>query len=899
MHDADLINEFVEEAREHLGDVEMQLLQIEAMGENINDDLVNTVFRAIHSVKGAAGFLGLTQINNVSHRLENVLGKVRDHQLVPDPFNVDVMLKAADRVRGLIEAIDTSNETDNTELCDKLDALLAGGTEGEAEAAPAEAAVAVAEETKESEAAATDESTESAPSSDAVEKSAQASLEVAESGVEAAKEAAPAKAAPKPAPKAPVPTKTSTPPDSTIRVSVRVLDQLMNLAGELVLSRNQLLRVLGEQVNNGTNLDAITSGLDQVTTELQETIMQTRMQPIGNVFNKFPRVIRDLSATLGKNINLRMEGNEVETDKTIVEAIADPLTHLVRNSCDHGIETPDARASAGKNTTGQVLLRAFHQAGKVMIEIVDDGAGMDPVKLRKLAISKGVITEEVAESMNDHDAVNLIFAPGFSTAEAVTDVSGRGVGMDVVRTNIEKLGGSVEVESQLGYGSTIRITLPLTLAIVPSMIVSVDDRPYALPQANIVELVQTGGKEKRIEKVSNAEVLRLRGSLLPLVRLRETLGLAKAELSADENKEQQLVVVEAGRTQFAVAVDRVLDSEEIVVKPLGRHLSSLPLLAGSTILGDGRVAMILDAAGVAAQTKVASEAESQQPMAEREDFDEETGDLQRLVLLSVSDNDHFAVSMDIVSRIERVRVDSLDSVGDRKVLQYRGGTLPLLGINESIEVTEVEETEHIHVVVFKVYGHEVGLIAPRLDDIRDCDLRMSDDSCQPGVAGVSVIDGRTTRILDLYGMTEIARPEWFENDGTTSEEVENKQLKILVCEDSPFFRNFLVKTLIGEGHKISAYEHGEEGWSVLAEHPNEFDMLLTDVEMPELDGIGLTKRVRADGRFNDLPIIALTSLADPDSVQRGIDAGVNDYQVKMNKPELLASIKKLTSGVEN
>ncbi|MFK8110755.1 MAG: chemotaxis protein CheW [Rubripirellula sp.] len=914
MHDADLINEFVEEAREHLGDVEMQLLQIEAMGDNINDDLVNTVFRAIHSVKGAAGFLGLTQINNVSHRLENVLGKVRDHQLVPDPFNVDVMLKAADRVRGLIETIDSSNDTDNTELCDKLDKLLAGESQDAAESVEetvvpeveVEASVSKKPAAKKPAAKKPRAKSTKKPAAKKVaakkpaknaEESAEANLEVAEKGVAAAKETAPNKPGKKPASNNAAPAKAPAAPDSTIRVSVRVLDQLMNLAGELVLSRNQLLRVLGEQASTGSNLDSITSGLDQVTTELQETIMQTRMQPIGNVFNKFPRVIRDLSSSLGKNIDLKMEGNEVETDKTIVEAIADPLTHLVRNSCDHGIETPDARASAGKNTTGKVLLRAFHQAGKVLIEIVDDGAGMDPAKLRRLAVEKGVVTEEVAEHMNDHDAVNLIFAPGFSTAEAVTDVSGRGVGMDVVRTNIEKIGGSVEVESQLGYGSTIRITLPLTLAIVPSMIVSVDDRPYALPQANIVELVQTGGQEKRIEKVSNAEVLRLRGTLLPLVRLRETLGLEKLSQSAATHKEQQLVVVEAGRSRFAVAVDRVLDSEEIVVKPLGRHLSSLPLLAGSTILGDGRVAMILDAAGIASQTKVASEAESQQPMAEREDFEEVSGDLQRLVLLSVSDFDHFAVSMDIVSRIERVRVDSLDSVGNRKVLQYRGGTLPLLGIDETIEVTEVEQTEHIHVVVFKVYGHEVGLIAPRLDDIRDCDLRMSDDSCQPGVAGVSVIDGHTTRILDLYGMTELARPEWFENRRGETEQVEKRQLRILVCEDSPFFRNFLVKTLIAEGHKISAYEHGEEGWSVLAEHPEEFDMLLTDVEMPELDGIGLTKRVRADGRFNDLPIIALTSLADEESVQRGMDAGVNDYQVKMNKPELLASITKLTSGV--
>ena len=945
MLDAELLQEFVEEAREHLGDIEMQLLQIEAMGADINDALVNTVFRAIHSIKGAAGFLGLTQINNVSHRLENVLGKVRDHQLIPTPQNVDVMLKSADRLRKLIESVDSSNETDNSELCEKLDALLQNKPSEASSSVKAEASSATAEKkstgskkrtrtTKASPAsskppapkatrgrkpkasssgakspaskgrggAGTTGSRSTAAAATPV-ASVEQQLDAVQQGMADATADTPPKASTtlpsKPSPASAV-VANSPVTESSIRVNVRVLDQLMNLAGELVLSRNQLLRVLGEQPR-GNNLDSIASGLDQVTTELQETIMQTRMQPIGNVFNKFPRVARDLSATLGKNIVLKMEGAEVETDKTIVEAIADPLTHLVRNACDHGIESPAARASAGKPVEGTVHLRAFHQAGKVMIEIIDDGAGINPHRLREKAVEKGVITADVAEKMSDRDVVNLIFAPGFSTAETISDVSGRGVGMDVVRTNIEKIGGNVEVDSELGFGSTIRITLPLTLAIVPSMIVSQSNLRYALPQANIVELVQTGGAEKRIERVSNAEVLRLRGSLISLVRLRDALGLDEGSEAKLNSAEQQLVVVEAGRIRFALAVDRVLDSEEIVVKPLGRHLSSLPLLAGSTILGDGRVAMILDAAGIASQTAIMTDGDSQQEIKNRCSESEKASDLQRMVLLSVSDSDHFAVSMDIVSRIERVRRESLDRVGDRQVLQYRGGTLPLLSIDEVVPVSHTDETESVHVVVFRVYGHEVGLIAQHLDDICDCDISLSNDAVgQPGVAGVSVIDDCTTRILDLYGLTEIARPEWFEARGSFgSEQEEKRSLKILVCEDSPFFRNFLTKTLVEEGHKVSAHEDGEQGWTTLNEFPNEFDLLLTDLEMPELGGLDLTRRVRADGRFTDLPIVALTSLADDATRQQGVEAGVNDYQVKMNKPELLASIKKQTSGVSS
>ncbi|MEM8670159.1 MAG: chemotaxis protein CheW [Planctomycetota bacterium] len=897
MQDAELIAEFVEEAHEHLGDIEMQLLQVEALGADINDDLVNTVFRAIHSIKGAAGFLGLVEINKVAHRLENVLGKVRDHQLVPDAFNVDVMLKAADRLRKLIDAIETSNETDNTELCDSLDKLLAGPSADDAGSEPAKSDATPSDDSS-------SEKDDSKTDVDAPPaERAEAALESIEDGIQKqvaetpqpTKQTAESQPAPAPKKKAPNAPSRAGSGDTTIRVGVRVLDRLMNLAGELVLSRNQLLRVLAEQSTNGSNIDAIVSGLDQVTTELQETIMQTRMQPIGNVFNKFPRVIRDLSASLGKNISLKMEGTEVETDKTIVEAIADPLTHLVRNSCDHGIEMPQTRVDAGKPAQGTVILRAFHKAGKVMIEIVDDGGGMDPKRLREKAIEKGVISEEASQQMSDQDAVNLIFAPGFSTANSVTDVSGRGVGMDVVRTNIENIGGSVEVESQLGSGSTIRITLPLTLAIVPSMIVSVNNQPYALPQANIVELVQTGGQEKRIETVSNAEVLRLRGSLIPLIRLHEALSL-QVDHDGTVSNECQLVVVEAGRSRFALAVDRVLDSEEIVVKPLGRHLKSLPLLAGSTILGDGRVAMILDATGIASRMAITNEAEPQSLESTRESMTTGLRDRQRMVLFSLSQHDHFAVSMDIVSRIERVHNDSFDSIGDRRVLQYRGGTLKMLSVDEVIPVKKVDETDNVHVIVFKVCDHEVGLIAPHLNDIRDCDIGLVDQvSGQDGVACVTVIEERTTRILDLYGMTESARPEWFERFKSSGDaEEKQRPLRILICEDSPFFRGFLSRTLKNEGHQITECEDGAEGWDTLYERPNDFDLLLTDVEMPNLDGIALTKRVRADSRFTELPIIALTSLADEESIQRGKEAGVSDYQVKMNKPELLASIRQQT-----
>ena len=712
-------------------------------------------------------------------------------------------------------------------------------------------------------------------------------------------------------------------PEGSIRVGVRVLDRLMNLAGELVLSRNQLMRTIVNSSGRTAALDSIAAGLDQVTTELQETIMQTRMQPIGNVFGKFPRVIRDLSNQLGKQVRLDMDGNEVEVDKTIVEAIADPLTHLIRNSVDHGVETPEVRRAAGKPEEGLVKLRASHQAGKVVIEIVDDGAGMDPAKLRQKALEKGIITAEKAESMSTRESLSLIFAPGFSTAAQVTDVSGRGVGMDVVRTNIEKLGGSVELDSTLGKGSSIRITLPLTLAIVPSMIVSSAGHRYALPQANILELVRADGNEKRIEWVSGAEVLRLRGNLIPLVRLSQILevpvtlesqttaneGEAEAENNAADTAAQyavpsrgessptnQVVVIESGATRFALAVDQVLDSEEIVVKPLGRHLSQLGLLAGATILGDGRVAMILDASGVAARADLACENDEAEEQ-EVADLTSEAGsDEHRLVLLNVSEHDRFAVSMDLVSRIERVTRDQIEGVGSRKVLQYRGGTLSLIEIADCISVHEELDTDRLFVIVFQVFGREVGLIAPQLEDIRQCHIEVDGDSCdEVGVAGVTVVDDRTTRLLDLYGLCEHLRPEWFEELRKKSKP--DHRNRVLVAEDSGFFRSFLVRTLEDEGYEVLQAEDGEEGWEMLDSNPD-VDILVTDCEMPRLDGVAFTKRVRNDSRFNKLPVVMLTSLADDESIARGHAAGVNDYQVKMNKPALLASLANLlTVGI--
>ena len=526
----------------------IKLLSIEESGADVDVDLINEVFRGIHSIKGAAGFLGLKKVNDLAHSLENLLNMMRNLELVPTSAMIDVMLRAADRLQGLINDVDSSNDEDVSEHITALEQIASGSTP---EAAPP-VAEAPPEPEPEPEPAPAAEAAD-ADDIDAQIAQAFAAREAKEAAEQAAAEPAPApEPTPTPEPAQPQAEKKSPPkkegekksaPETSIRVSVGVLDKLMNLAGELVLSRNQLMQAISSA--DRCSLDTIASRLDQVTTEVQESIMQTRMQQIGTVFSKFPRIVRDLSGKLGKQCSLNIEGKEVEVDKTIVEAIGDPLTHLIRNSVDHGIESPADRKKAGKPEEGTMDLRAFYQAGKVRIEIEDDGAGINPDKLKQKAISKGIITQDRADQMGDREAIRLIFHPGFSMAAKVTDVSGRGVGMDVVKTNIAKLGGTVDIESTIGKGTLIVITLPLTLAIIPSLVVQCGHDRFAIPQVNIVELVRVRGEEldERIGCVQDAEVLRLRGSLLPLIRLADVVEMNSAEdESSDENSDEEATV---------------------------------------------------------------------------------------------------------------------------------------------------------------------------------------------------------------------------------------------------------------------------------------------------------------------------------------------------------------------
>lgn len=858
--DPALLAEFVTESREHLADVEGQLLEIEANGANMDVDLVNKVFRAVHSIKGAAGFMGLVRVNELAHALENVLGKMRTAELIPNSQIVDVMLKGADALYGLINDIENSNSVDVSAHIILLNEIFEG------QDAPASADLPVAAEVCVEDVFAT-----SVPA----EKSLSADDPLKESSGAQRSQATPQV-------------------ESSIRVQVGVLDRLMNLAGELVLGRNQLLQT----VNNaeGNSIQAVAARLDQVTSELQEAIMQTRMQPIGNVFSKFPRVVRELSAKLGKQCNVVMEGGEVEVDKTIIEAIGDPLTHMVRNSVDHGIEMPEKRMASQKEPTGTLTLRAYHQAGKVRIDICDDGGGIDTNRLKEKAVSKGIISAERASQMSDRDAVWLIFHPGFSTAEKISDVSGRGVGMDVVRTNIEKIGGSVDIESTLGQGTSVQITLPLTLAIIPSMLIRSCNRRFAIPQVNIVELVRVRASEssQRISKVKGARVLRLRGSLLPLVDLDQAMNFSDAKEKNDREGARQIVVVESGQFRYGLIVDEIDDSEEIVVKPLGRHLKSCSCLAGATILGDGHVAPILDVSGIAAKTDLRSH-EQEQNQSHHHDEAALASERQSLLMFTNCPSEQFAVPMSLISRIERIRTEQIDTVGGQQLLQYRGTSLPLLTLESHVKAQPRSEMDNVHVVVFQIHGREMGLIAAELNDIREVAAEIDGNTFrEPGIAGSIVVDDRTIRIVDLYELAFAAHPNWFAEKpkGVVDEQ---SPFQILLAEDSSFFRKQAKDYLESEGFRIVEAEDGVHAWELLKSEEYKIDLIITDIEMPFMNGFELTRTIKSDADTCHLPVIALTSLASDEDQRRGVEAGIDDYQVKMDRERVMSAVWRLLS----
>ena len=633
--------------------------------------------------------------------------------------------------------------------------------------------------------------------------------------------------------------------DLSIRVNVDVVDRLMNLVGELVLTRNQLLQMVRGE--DESKYAAPITHLNRVTTDLQEGVMKTRMQPIGNAWSKLPRLVRDLAQQTGKQIELEMQGAETELDRTVLDAIKDPLTHMVRNSADHGIELPAQQRAAGKPELGRVRLNAYHEGGHVVICIEDDGAGIPIDKVRQKAIKNGLVSERDAARLSDKEILAFIFVPGFSTAEKVTSVSGRGVGMDVVKTQIERIGGVVDLSSKPKGGTTIRIKIPLTLAIISALVVESGGLPLAIPQLGVVELVRLSAEDrhKKIERIHNKEVFRLRNRLLPLVYLDEVMGRSNVDRKSDQDV--NIVVVQVGEEQFGLIVSEVFDTEEIVVKPVGQLLKGLDIYQGTTILGDGRVIMILDVGGIAAQIGGLSTNSS-----DRDGYKGEKGDAKKLTSLLLFDPGSkatMAVPLSLVSRLEEFPRDKVERSGGQLVVQYRGNLLPLLPIEGAGEVATVDPQP---VVVFSEGGRSMGLMVSQIQDILEEQLVIRMPSKRPGVLGTAIVNGKATEIIDTQHYVIRANPDWF------TKETDLKKVRIMVLDDSVFFRQLVTTALEAEGFCVGAFESSRQARRGI-ERGEEFDLIVADIEMPEIDGCQFAGQVRKRG-LSQAPLMALTSL---------------------------------------
>ena len=1041
--DDEILDLFFEESAEHLEGIESDLLHMEKSGENVDIEMVNKVFRAMHTIKGGSSFFGLTKIKNLTHVAENILDKVRNKILVPTPEIIQNVLLAVDLLSEMInnpgemDSVDISScvaglesslsdkvsasvpelssvtfqnkagevifELDKTKLAasenmDKggsnlyllefdfeKDIEKAGKTlqdtiselelicylvdktleydntadlkdfkpesnafyilvstvleqdmalefmgidekriscfdiEGKPLEEEGESAAdllglseldALSEELSKAEKS-IDKSISPPQNSDfpaihVTSGDEDIAVAVRDSHEEKARGFVnKSQSSPQAEKPSEVKNETSALKSRTIRpgssenirVNITLLEKLMSLAGELVLARNQLLQ--GADNDDIEALKNSAQEVDLVTSQLQEAIMKTRMQQISIVFTKFNRIVRDLANNLNKEVNLVIEGDNVELDKSIIEKIGDPLTHIVRNSMDHGFELPDERERNGKPRAGTLLIKAYHEAGKVVIDIIDDGAGIDPQKVGAKALEKGLISEKDFERMSDKELCNLIFKPGFSTAEYVTEISGRGVGMDVVMTNLTALSGVVDLNSKKGEGTRLKVSIPLTLAIMPSLLVSINEQPYAVPQVNLLQILRISldDIQNKIQHIGDSLVTRFMDELIPVIRGKDFIESDPEPIDFDAEcfgftDAVQILVVASGEKRFGVIIDKTLDSPEIVVKPFGKHLKNIPIYAGATILGDGSIAPILDVTGIMSViglNDVYFEDEHQ----DEEENEDENGEIQQLLIVTNGHDENFAVPMSNIIRIEKIDPSKIENVGSLRTAEFLGKSTGLFTIDDSADVGPVDLESSCSVVLFEMLGRTLGLIVKEIIDSVEIAVEFDEQTYkQPGILGAAYIKDNLTLLVDLFGIVSNKMPQWIEGQGYHLTNIERESpSQVLIVDDSEFFLNQINSFLTEAGYKTVTAVNGKNAMEILKDPESDISFILTDIEMPEMDGWEFITEIRSDQRLKDIPVIAITSLSGEENITKGKDLGADAYLQKLDREEILKTIR--------
>ncbi|MEH2559795.1 two-component system chemotaxis sensor kinase CheA [Bradyrhizobium algeriense] len=919
----DLLREFLTETSESLDTVDNQLVRFEQ--DPSDAKILDNIFRLVHTIKGTCGFLGLPRLEALAHAGETLMGKFRDGMPVKAEA-VTLILSSIDRIKEILaglEATETEPEGTDEDLIEKLHAMAEGAKHAAAEAPaqPAPVPVVAAPPVQPAMTAGTlvDQVLErplrpGEVSLDDLERAfRETEIEAAPAPKPApapvAKPAAPAPAAAKPAaPEAKEvaketaketakakPAKRAAVADTdvqeadkianqSIRVNVDTLEHLMTMVSELVLTRNQLLEI--SRRNEDTEFKVPLQRLSNVTAELQEGVMKTRMQPIGNAWQKLPRIVRDLSGELGKQIELEMHGADTELDRQVLDLIKDPLTHMVRNSADHGLETPAERVANGKGEQGTIRLSAYHEGGHIIICIADNGRGLNTERIKAKALQNGLVSEAELEKMTEAQIHKFIFAPGFSTAAAVTSVSGRGVGMDVVRTNIDQIGGTIDIKSVAGEGSSVTIKIPLTLAIVSALIVEAAGDRFAIPQLSVVELVRArANSEHRIERIKDTAVLRLRNKLLPLMHLKKLLKIDDGSSSDPENG--FIVVTQVGSQTFGIVVDGVFHTEEIVVKPMSTKLRHIDMFSGNTILGDGAVIMIIDPNGIA--KALGASGSSAHEMADEASAAHAIGgeQLTSLLVFRAGSSQPKAVPLGLVTRLEEITTDKIELSNGRHMVQYREQLMPLVQMKGVTVQTQGSQP----ILVFADDGRSMGLVVDEIIDIVEERLHIEVAGQHDGILGSAVIKGQATEVIDVGHFLPMAFADWFSRKEMRESSTARS---VLLVDDSAFFRNMLAPVLKAAGYKVRVAVNAQEGLSALRSGHN-YDVVLTDIEMPDMNGFEFAEVIRADHNLSTMPIIALSSLVSPAAIERGRQAGFHDYVAKFDRPGLIAALKEQTA----
>ena len=901
----DLLREFLTETNESLDTVDNQLVRFEQDPNNAK--ILDNIFRLVHTIKGTCGFLGLPRLEALAHAAETLMGKFRDGMPVTGEA-VTLILSTIDRIKeilGQLEATEAEPEGADVDLIDALHHMVEQGMAAmaAAPAAPAPAAPAPVAAKPVTVGMMVDQTLErelrpGEVSLDELERAfRETEIEVASPSIAPVEQPAPKAEAPKAdAAKAAVKAKKPVIENETtesdkianqsIRVNVDTLEHLMTMVSELVLTRNQLLEI--SRRNEDSEFKVPLQRLSNVTAELQEGVMKTRMQPIGNAWQKLPRIVRDLSSELGKQIELEMHGADTELDRQVLDLIKDPLTHMVRNSADHGLETTADRVAAGKPEQGTIRVSAYHEGGHIIICIADNGRGLNTERIKQKAVQNGLVTEAEVEKMTEAQIHKFIFAPGFSTAAAVTSVSGRGVGMDVVRTNIDQIGGTIDVKSVPGEGSSFTIKIPLTLAIVSALIVEAAGDRFAIPQLSVVELVRArSNSDHRIERIKDTPVLRLRNKLLPLMHLKKLLKIDDGASIDPENG--FIVVTQVGSQTFGIVVDGVFHTEEIVVKPMSTKLRHIGMFSGNTILGDGAVIMIIDPNGIAQSLGTAAATQSEigdENAAARSSSDAQ---LTSLLVFRSGSSQPKAVPLALVTRLEEISVDKIELSNGRHMVQYREQLMPLV----EMEGVTIRESGVQPILVFADDGRSMGLVVDEIIDIVEEQLSIEVASTREGVLGSAVVKGQATEVIDVGHFLPMAFADWFSRKEMR---LSATAQTVLLVDDSAFFRNMLAPVLKAAGYRVTVAQNGHEGLSVLRSG-NQFDVILTDIEMPDMNGFEFAEAIRADRKMESMPIIALSSVVSPAAIERGRQASFHDYVAKFDRPGLIAALKEQTADV--